>query len=117
MPPISPIMITASVSGSAANSAQRIDEARADQRIAADADAGRLAHPLPRELVNRLVGQRAALRDDADAAFLADVPGDDAGLGLAGGDDAGAVRPDEPRRLALHEGHRLQHVDRRECLR
>ena len=62
---------------------QRVDEARADQRVAADADAGRLAHALPRQLVDRLVGQRAALRDDADAAFLADVAGDDAGLRLA----------------------------------
>ena len=83
VPPISPIITTASVSGSPANSVERVDEARADERIAADADAGRLAEPEPRQLVDRLVGQRAALRDDADAPFLADVAGDDADLGLA----------------------------------
>ena len=48
---------------------QRVDEARADQRIAADADAGRLAEAEPGQLVDRLVGQRAALRHDADAAL------------------------------------------------
>ena len=60
----------------------------------------RLAQPELRELMDRFVGQRAALRDDADAAFLADVAGDDAGLALARRDDAGAVRPDQPRRRA-----------------
>ena len=72
-PPISPIMITASVSGSAANSVERVDVHRADQRIAADADAGRLPEPEARQLIDGLVGERAALRDDADAAFAADV--------------------------------------------
>ena len=66
-------MITASVSGSSANSFSASMCARADQRIAADADAGRLAEAEPRQLVDRFVGQRAALRHDADAAFLADV--------------------------------------------
>ena len=73
VPPISPIITTASVCGVAGEQRQRVDEAGADQRIAADADAGRLAEPELRELVDRLVGQRAALRDDADAPFLADV--------------------------------------------
>ena len=54
--------------------------------------------PEPGQLVDRLVGERAALRDDADAPFLADVAGDDAGLRLAGRDEAGAVRADQPRR-------------------
>ena len=77
---------------------ERVDVRRADQRIAADADAGALAEPVPRQLIDRLVGQRAALRHDADAAFLADVRGDDAGLALARRDDARAVRADQPRR-------------------
>ena len=93
VPPISPIMMTASVSGVGGKQPQRIDEAGADERIAADADAGRLAHPLLRQLVNRLVGQRAALRHDADAPFAADVARDDAGLALPGGDDAGQFGP------------------------
>ena len=73
---------------------QRVDEAGADQRIAADADAGRLPHALLRQLVDRFVGQRAALRHDADAAFAADVARDDARLALSGRDDARAVRAD-----------------------
>ena len=100
--------------GIVAEQLQRVDVRRADQRIAADADAGRLAQPEPRELVDRLVGQRAALRHDADAAFLADVPGNDAGLGLARRDDARAVRADEARRRPrLEERHRAHHVERR----
>ena len=76
----------------------------------------RLAEPEPRQLVDRFVGQRAALRDDADAAFLADVAGDDAGLGLARRDEARAVRADEPRRRALlEERHRAHHVERRDA--
>ena len=49
---------------------QRVDEGGADERVAADADARRLAEAELRELVDRLVGQRAALRHDADAARL-----------------------------------------------
>ncbi len=56
---------------------------RADQRVAADADAGRLPQPELGQLMNGFIGQRAALRHDADAAFRADVARDDAGLGLA----------------------------------
>ena len=47
--------------------AQRVDESGADDRIAADADAGRLPEPELRQLVHRFVGQRAAARHDADA--------------------------------------------------
>ena len=90
---------------------QCVDVARANQRIAADADAGRLPHPLPGELMNGFVGERAALGDDPDAAFLADVTRNNSSLRLACGNDAGAVRPNETRGLALHEGHRPQHVD------
>ena len=46
---------------------QHVDEAGADDRVAADADAGRLADAELRELVHGLVGERAAARDDADA--------------------------------------------------
>ena len=75
--------MTASVSGVGGKQLQRVDEGGADQRIAADADARRLAQAELRQLMDRLVGERAALRHDADAAFLADVARDDAGLGLA----------------------------------
>ena len=77
---------------------QQVDEGRADDRVAADADAGRLAEARGGELADRFVGERAAARDDADAPWLVDVAGHDADLGLAGRDDAGAVRADQPRR-------------------
>ena len=60
----------------------------------------RLAQPEPRELVDRFVGERAALRHDADAAFLADMPRDDAGLALARRNEPGTVRADQARRRA-----------------
>ncbi len=44
-PPISPIITTASVCRVVGEQRQRIDEGGADQRVAADADAGRLAEP------------------------------------------------------------------------
>ena len=78
----------------------------------------RLPHAEPRQLVNGFVGQRAALRHDADAPFLADVAGNDAGLGLAGRDEARAVRPDQARRRpCLEERHRAHHVERRDAFR
>ena len=77
---------------------QGVDEARAVDRVAADADAGALADPQVRELPDALVGQRARAADDADAARLVDVARHDADLALAGRDDAGAVGADQPDR-------------------
>src|SRR5687767_4764527 len=86
----------------------------ADQRIAADADAGALPQSGACQLIDRFIGERAALRDDADAALFADVVGDDAGLAFTGRDDAGTVRTNQPRAgMILQEGHRLQHVHHR----
>ena len=67
-PPISPIMITPSVCGIGDEHLQRIDELGALDRIAADADAGRLAEAGAGGLGHRLVGERARARDDADLA-------------------------------------------------
>ena len=44
---------------------------------------------------DRLVGERARARDDADVARLVDVAGHDADLALARRDDARAVRADQ----------------------
>ena len=41
--------------------------------------------------------------DDADRAGLVDVAGHDADLALAGRDDAGAVRPDQPARACFSD--------------
>ena len=68
-------MMIASVSGSSWNRSIAVDKVRADDRIAADADARGLADAARRQLVDRLVGQRAGAGDDADVALLVDVPG------------------------------------------
>ena len=85
--------------------------------IAADADAGRLAKAVAGELPHRLVGERAAAADDADVARLVDVAGGDADaaaavgiLACAGGDDAGAVRADEPGCRSVDRGLDFNHV-------
>ena len=46
---------------------ERVDEAGAVDRVAADADAGALADPQVGELPDALVGQRPRPADDADA--------------------------------------------------
>src|SRR5262249_60235388 len=93
--------------------AQGVDEAGADDRIAADADAGRLPDAELRELVDGLVGERAAARHDADASRRVDVAWHDADLARARRDDAGAVRADEARRLALEPARHADHVEHR----
>src|SRR5205807_6903375 len=70
---------------------EQVDEGRADDRIAADPHACRLAEPQTRKLPDGFIGQRAAAADDSDRASLVDVPGHDADLALAGRDDAGTV--------------------------
>src|SRR5579862_5105287 len=47
---------------------ERVDEIRADNRIPADADGGRLSNAALGELMHRFVGQRAGARDDADGS-------------------------------------------------
>ena len=74
---------------------ERVDVRGADDRVAADADGRGEAEVT--QLVHHLVGQRARLGHQADAAGLGDGAGDDAGVGLPGADEAGAVRADDPR--------------------
>src|SRR5205823_6398098 len=73
----------------------RVDEVRALDRVAADADRGRLAEPERGQLVHDLVGQRVGARHDADAARLVDVAGHDADLALTRRDHARTVRADQ----------------------
>ena len=58
-------------------------------------DARRLADPGVGHRLDRLVGQRARARDDADAALAVDRARDDPDLGLAGRRGARAVRADQ----------------------
>ena len=95
---------------------ERIDVRGADDGIAADADGGGLADATLRELIDGLIGEGAGARDDADRAFLMNAAGHDADLGLAGGDDAGAVGADETRLRVLELLPDLHHVVDRDAL-
>ena len=81
-----------------------VDEARARDRVAADADDARVAEAALGQLVADLVGQRARARDDADVALLEERGGDDPDVGLAGREHAGAVRADQPRACRCSRG-------------
>jgi len=80
--------------GSSWNSFSAVDLVGADDRIAADADAGRLAQARAGgELPDGLVGQRAGPADEADRPRRVDVAGHDADLALARRDDARTFGP------------------------
>ena len=113
VPPISPIIRIASVCGSSSNSCKQVDEVRADDRVAAEADARRLAQPRLLSLPDGFVGERAAAAHDADLARLVDVARHDADLALAGRDDAGAVRADQDGVAAPDQLIDADHVEHR----
>src|SRR5262249_7460507 len=101
---------------------QKLDLRGPDDRVAADADAGRLRIAHSRKLEYRLVSERARPTDDAHAGLagldrLVDVAGHDAGLALTGSDDARAVRSNEPYTgFRLHEALGAGHVEDRDAL-
>ena len=74
---------------------EAVDEGRSVERIAADADAQRLAETHLSGLIDGLVGERARARDDADDARLMYVTRHDANLALTWCNDARAVRSNE----------------------
>ena len=97
-PPISPISTIASVSGSALSSSRTSMKVRPDDRVAADPDAGRLAHPGVGHRLDHLVGERARAADTRPTGpgrWM--IAGDDPDLGPADRRRAGAVGPDQPR--------------------
>ena len=67
-PPISPTSTIVLGLGIGFELLEDVDEARADDRVAADADDRRVAEPALRELVADLVGQRPRARHEADRA-------------------------------------------------
>src|SRR5262249_15414845 len=79
-------------------------------RIAADADAARLAEPELAELAHRFVSERPGPGDDAPRSFFVDVARHDADLELIGRDHARAVGPDQQRPFAFHAVARANHV-------
>ena len=96
---------------------EAIGEVRSVQRIAADADAGRLSEPDLRRLIDRLVGERPRTRDDPDPSFLVNMSRHDANLARLRRDDARAVRTDEPH-VGVERERRLdrRHVKHRNAL-
>src|SRR3954468_22528916 len=86
-----------------------VDERRARDRVAADADDRRVAEPGLGQRVADLVGQRARARDHADVALLEERRRDDAHVGLARRQDARAVGADQsgPRALQVREHAQL----------
>ena len=85
-------------------------------RVAADADGGRLAEAEIRGLLDRFIGERARTRDDADRAAPMDVAGHDADLAGVGGNHAGAVGADEARVGVHQRALDLHHVEDRNAL-
>ena len=85
---------------------EAVDVGGADDRVAADAHGRGEAEVA--QFVHHLVGQRAGLGDQADAAGLGDVRRDDARVGGSGADEAGAVRADDPGLLAVGDVVRPQ---------
>ena len=80
-----------------------IEVRSAVDRVAANAHAGGLADAAAGQLPDRLIGQRAAARNDADVSLFMNVAGRDADaaaavgvLALAGRDHAGTIGPDQP---------------------
>ena len=101
-PPISPTITISSVSGSASNSVDDVDEARARHRVAADADDRRVAEAAPaparcrsgRSACPSARRRRRCPRSKNCAGMMPT-------LALPGRQDAGAVRADQARRPAL----------------
>ena len=95
----------------------RVEMRQTADRIAADANAGRLAMTARSQLPNRLVRERARARDHADAARLVNVTRHDPNLACAGSDDTRAIRADESRFAAVHLRLHTHHVHHRNSFR
>src|SRR6185436_3103320 len=96
---------------------EHIDEVHAAHRIAANAHARALAELRVRGLKHCLVREGAGARNNADRTLLVDEARHDADLAFVGGDDAGAVRPDEPRAGPRQGGLHAHHVVHRHAFR
>jgi len=81
----------ACVSGSLLKKLDGVEERRADDGIAADADAGGLADAELRQLMDGFVGQRAAAADDADVSLLVNAARHDADFAFTRRNDAWTV--------------------------
>src|SRR6266702_408595 len=87
-----------------------IEEGRADDGIAADANAE------ARQLVDGFVSERAAAADHANVSLLVNAAGHDADFALARRNDAGAVRANEACFIEVHNRGHANHVDDADAL-
>ena len=94
---------------------EHVDELGALDRVAADADGGRLAEPCIGGLEHCLIGKRSRARNNADRALAEDVAGHDADLAFVGRQHARAVGADQPRLRAVEPGLDLDHVHHRDA--
>src|SRR5205814_4910807 len=86
---------------------------RADDGVAADADAGGLADAEKGQLMDRFVSQGAAAADDADVSLLVNAAGHDADFAFAGRNNARAIGANEARFREIHGGGYADHVEDR----
>ena len=100
----------ACVSGIGIEELHRVRKRGADDRVAADADAGGLADAQLAELADRFVRQRARAGNHAHIALLVNVRRHDADLAFARRNDARAVGTDQARGPALQELSGANHV-------
>ncbi len=92
---------------------QHVDELGALDRVAADADGGRLAETGIGRLEHGFIGQCAGARHDADGAGREDIARHDADLALVGRQHAGTVRTDQARLRAGQGLLDADHVEHR----
>src|SRR5204863_8409374 len=84
----------------------------ANDRIATDPNRSRLPNAALRQLMYRLVSQRARARDDANRSLFVNGSWHDADLALTWRNNSRTVRPDQARSPVLQELPSLHHVER-----
>src|SRR5579885_679911 len=88
----------------------------ADDGVTADADAGGLPDTKRAQLSHGFISQRSRTGDDSDVPLLVNMARHDADLALAGRNDAGTIRADQPRaRMILQIRPSTHHVRRRDA--
>src|SRR3569623_429589 len=94
-----------------------VDVLQSVDRIAADANRGRLSQSQCGQLAYCLIGQRAGTRDHADATFLVDMTRHDTDLDFIRRNQPRAVRPEQQRLAAgfLHAVLDFEHVAHRDA--
>jgi hypothetical protein len=107
----------ACVSGSSLKSLIASRKRRADNRIAADADARGLADAQLRQLMHGLIRERSAAAHHADVSLLVNPPRHDSHLAFPRRNNSRAVRSDQPRLGIFQHRRDANHIERRNAFR